>query len=316
MNVDKIDKSLPLITKYRPEELEDVVGHQEVMRALKRALNSKSPPRAFLALGPSGLGKTTIARIIGRVVNAQITEIDAASQSGVEAMRALVQSASHMSLAGAGRRMYIIDECHALTKLAWQPILKLLEEPPSHLYIALCTTEAHKVPETIKTRCYPIELRPLRISEMEELLTAVAAAENWDVLPEAMTAILQAAQGSPRRGLSMLDAVHGAESTDEVRRIITLQDAGDPVIKVARFLLERKQDWESFRKLLQMLEEEFSDDVIPQISSYIVRTMINAKDEKTARRAWEILEALTFPVNSYDPKVILHTAIGKLMWGG
>jgi DNA polymerase-3 subunit gamma/tau len=153
--------SLPLVIKYRPKSFEEVIGHEDMLMALLRAISSDTCPHSFLFTGVSGLGKTTLARITAMELQADPLEIDAASNNGVDATRGLVELGQHMSMVGDGRRAIIIDECHTLSKQAWQPLLKLLEEPPDHLYIMLCTTELEKVPDTIRNRCFHVVLKPL-----------------------------------------------------------------------------------------------------------------------------------------------------------
>ncbi len=133
--------SQQLINKYRPETWDEVVGHDEVLTALQRALSQDTRPHSFLLSGPPGLGKTTLARIIAGDLHCEIVEISGATHSGVDNMREIVELGSHMSLSGAGRRMFILDECQRISKGGWDALLKITEEPPEHLFFALCTTE-------------------------------------------------------------------------------------------------------------------------------------------------------------------------------
>ena len=307
----------PIIVKYRPAQFGELIGNEAINAALLRALSSEtSRPHAFLFTGPSGIGKTTTARIVATHIGAEVIEIDAASNNGVDAMRALVDVGQHMSLSGAGTRMFIIDEAHALTKPAWQAILKLLEEPPPHLYIALCTTEANKVPDTINTRCYHVALRALKPAEIEDLLILVAELEGWTVAPDVMQAVVQAATGQPRKALSILQSVWDAPSRDEVRRIINLMDASDPLIAVCQHLLAGKKSWKIIGEQLQRLDIDDFEEASIAAGRYIMGAMTNARDENDARRAWLLLEALLFPANSWDKKAVFIAAVGRMIWGG
>jgi DNA polymerase-3 subunit gamma/tau len=311
-----VTEHLPLVTKYRPSDFETFLGNETTIAALKRAVgNEVSRPHAFLFTGPSGIGKTTGARIVATMLNAEVVEIDAASNNGVDAMRLLVELGNHMSLTGAGVRMFIIDECHSLSKSAWQAILKMLEEPPAHLYIALCTTELHKVPETIVTRCYHVALRPLKPAEIEDLCMVVAELEGWTVHNDVMQAVIQAATGQPRKALSILQAVHDAPSRDEVRRIITLMDATDPLIALLQYLLAGKKAWAVIKGHLSRIEEDDFEELSIGAGRYIVGALLRAETDASAQLAWRLLDALVFPTSTFDRKASFMAAIGRMIWG-
>lgn len=210
-----------LTTDYRPQTFESLVGQSHIGRILKGILDSDHA-RTFLLTGPSGCGKTTTARIIANYVDcdpANIIEIDAASNSGVEQMRKLVQSASYRAL-GNGKRMIVIDECHALSKSAWQTMLKALEETNPGTYWCLCTTESGKVPRTIQTRAVKCEVKLVTLTELIKLLKSICSDANIDVPLEVLECCADAADGSPRQALTNLASCATCESKYEAQEVL------------------------------------------------------------------------------------------------
>lgn len=306
----------PLITKYRPDDFDEFFGHEAVIGALVRTITAEdhAPPHAYLFTGPAGTGKTSMARVVGATMECEIIEIDAASNNGIDNMRELTELGNHMALSGAGQRMFIIDECHGLSKPAWNAILKLLEEPPDHLYIALCTTEAHKIIETIMSRCYHVALKALSPNEISDYLDVICEMQGWEVLPDVMAAIIQNCKGSPRNALSILQVVHDAPSMEEVKRIIVLLDGSDALIELAQGLIRGQNKWEFVGPILaQIGDDEFQQAPI-SMGRYIASAMAKAKTQAEAQRAWQLLEALVYPSSGWDPKINFYAAIGRMVF--
>lgn len=312
-----MSENLPLITRYRPTDFAEVVGHEQAMAGLRRAIQGTSTPHSYLFTGPSGVGKTTLARILARELQAEIHEIDAASNNGVDQMRELIDFSKHMAFTETGRRLAIVDECHMLSRNAWNAILKLLEDPPDHFYMALCTTERSRVLETVLTRCYEVALRPLDNAEMTDLLEAVADLEGWKVHADVMELVLDAATGQPRKGLTILQAVHDAPSREEAKRIVTLVDSGDPALEIIRHLVSGKKSWKIVSELLAkvQLEDAALEQAMIGGCRYISAAMLKTTDEKAAAALWQLLEAMVFPASSYDKKTVFIAAIGRCLWG-
>lgn len=302
------------INKYRPQSFDQVYGHEAVLGALSLVLQSPARTHAYLLTGPPGIGKTTIARLIGATMSAEVTEIDAASHSGVDDMRELVDLSQYMSLQGDGNRIYIIDECHTLSRNAWQALLKLTEEPPDHFFVALCTTEPGKVPDTIKMqRAYQVILRPLPPTVMEAYVAAICEAEYWNVHNDVFTAVVQTAEGSPRKALQLLLALHDAPDRDAVRQIISTIDAGDVMTQVCQSLLRGKQTWASLKPLLSRIEDDAFDAAIAHLGNYLVSIICRTDDIRLANRAAELITALTFPTDTYNKKLQFYAAIARMV---
>jgi DNA polymerase III gamma/tau subunit len=307
--------NVPLINKYRPATFDEIIGHEEIMRSLKRSLKTDSHPHAFLFSGPGGIGKTSTARIVASFLDAEAIEIDAASHSGVDDMRELVNLGAHMALSGEGKRAFIIDECHSLSKSAWQAILKILEEPPIHLYLMLCTTELAKVPDTIKIRCFHAALKPLRKNEIADLLEFVAEAEGWTVHPDVHLAVLQASTGQPRKALSLLQAVHDCQDKAEVARIIQLNETSDGMLEILRLLVQGRASWAVVRKHLENIEDDDWEQALIMGARYIMKAMLGAEQEGQAKKIWHLLDAMLWPSETFDKKAQFYAAIGRMFWG-
>ncbi len=220
-------KSLPL--KYRPQQIEDLIGQEFIKTTLKNALITNRIAPAYLFAGPRGTGKTSTARILAKSLNClavkqptvepcgecsscrsiersnaiDVTEIDAASHNGVDNARELIEL-SHLAPAQVRYKVFIIDEAHGLTTAAQNALLKLLEEPPARTIFILCTTELHKVLPTIVSRCQLFNFKSLSQTAVVEYLSQITATEEIDITPEAIAAISKSGLGSLRDSLQLL----------------------------------------------------------------------------------------------------------------
>ena len=306
----------PIITRYRPETFDEMLGHTAQIAALQRVITSSSTPHAYLFTGPSGTGKTTLARIVGAELKADVHEIDAASNNGVDAMRDLVEFSQHQAFSDTGIRLIIIDECHTLSKQAWQAILKLLEDPPDHLYIALCTTEDDKIPDTIRTRCFSTRLQQVAQTEISDYLLAIAEAEEWQPSQEIVDFAAEASNGSPRMALTILQGIHDAPSREEAARIIRLLEPTNDLIDILRHLLDGKRSWAIVSASLKKLDGSNFDEVSIQAGRYLNAALLRTDDAPKAMLIWQMMEALVFPSETFDRKIAFTVAIGRILWGG
>ena len=222
-----------LYRKWRPQIFSDVIGQEHVTAILKNQIISGSFAHAYLFCGTRGSGKTTCARILSRALNClapesgepcgkcvacadisderslDITEIDAASNNGVGDIRAL-RDESVLAPASLKFRVYIIDEVHMLSNSAFNALLKVLEEPPAHIVFILATTEVHKVPATILSRCQRFDFKRIPVETMRQRLGEICTSEGWTADGEALLAIARLADGAMRNALSLLEQAAGA----------------------------------------------------------------------------------------------------------
>ena len=247
-----------LARKYRPETFADLVGQDAMVRTLKNAFEADRIAQAFIMTGIRGTGKTTTARIIAKGMNCigpdgqgqpttdpcgvcehcvsimegrhvDVMEMDAASRTGVNDIREIIDSVAYRA-ASARYKIYIIDEVHMLSNSAFNALLKTLEEPPAHVKFIFATTEIRKVPVTVLSRCQRFDLRRIEPEDMIALLRRIAEAEGAQITDDALALITRAAEGSARDATSLLDQAisHGAGETtaDQVRAMLGLADRG------------------------------------------------------------------------------------------
>ena len=232
-----------LYRKWRPRTFDDVVGQAHITDTLKRQVASGHISHAYLFTGTRGTGKTTCAKILSRAVNCEhpvdgnpcnqcgacrgiengsildVLELDAASNNGVDQVRALRDEAVYTP-AAVRKRVYIIDEVHMLTAAAFNALLKILEEPPEHLMFILATTELHKVPATIKSRCQQFAFRRILPADIAGRLTYVAGQEGIDLTPEGANLLARLADGGLRDALSLLDQCAGPAGPIGERQVL------------------------------------------------------------------------------------------------
>lgn len=308
-----------LHTKYRPHTLGDVVGQDAVVESLRAALKAKSRPHVFCFTGPSGTGKTTLSRILATSFDClehNIIEVDAASNSGADDMRRLVSNASYVGFGSSANKAYIIDEAHALSKQAWQVLLKPLEEPPEHVFYFLCTTEVAKLPETIATRCLSYSLKPVDRSSMSELLEFVAEAEKLDVSANDIKRVVSAAEGSPRRALTMLAKISGLNDDRLVQDVLDAPDAPSELIDLCRAIIDARNPpgWADLIKVLQGLPDTPAESIRIMVVNYLSACLMKAKSDKEAMRMLNLLHPFSKPYASSDKLGPLLLSFGDLIF--
>ncbi len=254
-----------LYRKWRPRTFSEVVGQAHITDTLQRQVAEGRVGHAYLFTGTRGTGKTTCARILAKAVNCEhpidgapccecdacrgidsgtlldVTELDAASNNGVDQVRALREEAVYTPSV-LKKRVYIIDEVHMLSIAAFNALLKILEEPPEHLLFILATTELHKVPATILSRCQRFSFKRLLPRDIQQQLLHIAVEENIDLSPDGAELLARMANGAMRDALSLLDqcrAVEGAIDNAAVLEVLGLAGAVQTV-QLMRCVLDRR----------------------------------------------------------------------------
>ena len=238
-----------LYRKYRPQDFDEVVGQEAIVRTLKNAISSGQVRQAYLLAGPRGTGKTSLARILAKGLNCvqgptptpdkvcnpcvtiangnslDVIEMDAASQRGIDDIREIRERVVLQPAEGR-YKVYILDEAHQLTDAAWNALLKLIEEPPPHLVFVFCTTDLSKVLPTVRSRCQTFVFARPRLPELVRLLRRVADGEEIQVPDQALALVARGARGSFRDAVSTLDQLASAtEKQITVQSVLQLLGA-------------------------------------------------------------------------------------------
>lgn len=246
-----------LARKLRPRTFDEVIGQGYIIQALRSAARSEKLAHALLFTGPRGVGKTSTARIVAKTVNCEnpspekrpcgekkpcescslisegraveVQEMDAASHTSVNDVRDIIEKARYSTASGK-TKIYIIDEAHMLSQAAFNALLKTLEEPPAHVLFILATTEPHKIPATILSRCQRYDFRKVSTTDIISSLEAAAKGQKIKVPPETLSTIALEADGSVRDGLSLLDQITATFGADidhgEAMALLGFVDSG------------------------------------------------------------------------------------------
>lgn len=311
-----IDNGQALAVKHRPRKLGDVLGQDAVVASLRNALKSKTRAHAYCFTGPSGCGKTTLARIIAAELGClpgNVIEVDAASHSGIDAIKEVLSGIRYQGFGDSPNRAYIIDEAHTLSKQAWQALLKPIEEPPAHVYFFLCTTEAGKIPETIVTRCHSSLLKLVRMPDLLDLLDKVSAAEDIDISDKALAMVASAASGSPRQALTMLGAVQGMKDLDEIARVLESPAENKEIIDLCRQVIDRKLEWGHLVKTLGALGDMSAEGIRIVLVNYLAACLMRSSP-KEAMRLLDVLQCFAKSFNTTDKMAPLLLAFGDLIF--
>lgn len=256
-----------LLTKHRPADWADMVGDPNMIADLEQAA-AKDDLRAFLLWGPSGVGKTTAARLIAKtrgVSGPDLIEVDAASRSGVGDVRQLTELTRTRGLNGGGKRCIIVDECHRLSAQAWDALLKTIEDAPDWVTFVFCTTERAKVPKTVMTRCGAFGLYPVDRNRLGVLLQRVTQSEGITITGKVASAIVDKADGSPRAMLAALATLSGDDEEAQLRSLDTWVQKSTEAIELARMLVSGKSEKVCLKALSAINLKETGPEAIRQI---------------------------------------------------
>ena len=258
---------LALYRSERPERFNEIIGQKHIVRILQHQLETDNVSQAYLFTGTRGTGKTTTARILAKALNCtgnpadgqlpcgecenckaikegrflDVIEMDAASNNGVDDIRDLIDRVNYPPMVGR-YKVYIIDEVHMLSTAAFNALLKTLEEPPEHVVFVLCTTDPHKVPETIQSRCQRFDFRRFSVEEIVGYLERISKGEGFEYEPEALEFIAAKSAGGMRDATTALEQVgvytEGKITLDEATRMFGQIDIA-ALFEIAGYIARR-----------------------------------------------------------------------------
>ena len=251
---------MSLDLKYRPKTFDQIIGNRNIITSLESLLED-DPPHTFLFHGPSGCGKTTIARIIANELGCEgnnLIELNLSDFRGIEAARNIIEDVPLLPTQGKVR-VYILDEVHQATKDFQNCILKTLEEPPSHVYFVLCTTDPQKLLKTIRTRATTFEIKSLSKKQLIRLLDKIVNKEEIDIEEEKIELITKEADGCPRQAIKILEQIQHISKEKRAKLIKSIKTQESNAFELAQALFKDETEWRDIINIIEKMELGDSD---------------------------------------------------------
>jgi DNA polymerase-3 subunit gamma/tau len=282
--------------KYRPPTFEEFFGNEGLISTLKKILKRPmaTMPHSFLLYGPPGTGKTTLARIIRHELkcsNYDYHELNAADLRKIDDIRAVLSEAPLAPLKGK-IKIYYWDEAHQLLTHSKDAVLKILEEPPNHVFFFLATTESEKIPKTIQQRCTKLQTRLLSPPIAAEHLKSIIKREKiTGITPEILKVIIKASEGSAREALTLLDSIRDNPTEGGIDYLITLSKDTQALCRSVLAVIQERSDWKEAKKIVMAIECD-PDQARQHMLNYLSKVLLSTGDPK-------IYEAMTFFTESF-----------------
>lgn len=276
------EHAVELYRRYRPSSFKELYGQKEAIAKLNDMGRRGEIPHVLLLSGPSGVGKTTAARILKtklKCADIDFTEINAASSRGIDMVRDIERMMGSAPISGACR-VWLIDESHALTSDAQQSFLKILEDTPPHVYFMLATTDKQKLKQTIITRCTEIAFKALTEDDLKLLIKSVAESENKQISDIVVSKIAESSEGSARKSLVILHSVIGLPDDKSQLMAIESEKATTTGFQLAQILCRKESSWHDAKKVLQELGDpkDEIERIRQTVLSYAKKILVSSGD--------------------------------------
>jgi len=270
---------MSLYHKYRPKLLSEIVGNRSTVMSVEKLLETGFP-QAIVLSGPTGCGKTTLARIIAHELDANRTdliEVDNAEMRGIDTVRHIIKVSNHGPMYGKSR-VWIIDECHQMTKDAQNALLKLLEDTPKNIYFILCTTDPGKLIKTIMGRCIQFQMELLGENNMRKLIKSIPI-EETELDDEVTDMIITQAEGHPRNALQLMEKAISVPIKLRIKAVTETKETEHQSIELCRLLI-RGSGWKGVSTILSGLKNEEPELIRRQVMGYCQAVLLNKDDER------------------------------------
>ena len=304
-----------LITKYRPQSFADVIGQDTIVRSLQ-GICKRRDAQIFLFSGMGGVGKTTLAKLTAKALGADeahTMDVNAASKTGVEDVRQILDMLEYRPFGYAGKRAIIVDEAHRLSPNAMDSLLKALEDPPEHVIWCFCTTNPSKLPKTLQSRCAKFELKPVADKALGELYDFVCEQEKLDLPGDVGDLLIKEAKGSPRQLLSNMVVVREAKSKKEAAELLRTALETDSIRELCQFIINGSGSWATCMKIVGKIEDP-PESVRIIVCNYIGVCLKNAKSDDAAAGFMQKLDAFAQSYNSLEGIAPLLLSIGRALF--
>lgn len=301
---------MDLAKKYRPKKIEDVVGQGGASNMVKEWIENNDIPHTIMFTGPSGTGKTTMARILADKLDCaskDIIEINIADSRGIDTAREIRTRATSKPMFGGKARVWILDEFHQATKDCQNALLKVLEEPKDWVYYIICTTEPGKLLRTITTRCNEVKCKSVSGPDMGMFLNKVWKKEEGVPKKDVIKRIVDCADGSPRKAIKLLESIIRLKTEAEMLEAVQQSESREFGINLARCMIFPGKDGGFKNACRMLLNMEDDPETVRQIAmSYAMKVMLGGG--KLANRAAKMLSCFQEPIYS-APKQLLALAV-------
>lgn len=304
-----------LYVKYRPTSLDQVKGNEELIRSLQGLLDPEkreSIPHSFLFHGPTGCGKTTIARILAQELGCSgndLREVDIADFRGIDTIREIRKNSLFMATE-SNCRVWLLDECHKLSTDAQNALLKILEDTPPHVFFILCTTDPQKIISTVRGRCTQYQVNQLTETQMYGLLRGIVRKEGQELTKEIYDQIIETSAGHPRNAIVVLEQVLSVDPEFRLEISKRALEKQAEIIELCRVLLNPKSDWSTVKVILEGLKGQEPEDIRRVVLGYCQAILLKADNPLPARIIevfWEPTYNIGFPGIVYCCYTVIKT---------